>query len=178
MDILRNQRDMFSYHSQLQATHPFASPWWSWPLNMQPVWFYQGQELPPGQASTIASFGNPAIWWTGIPAVITAVIIALRQRESGMIVIFTGFAFQYLPWIFVTRLTFIYHFFSVLPFMILAQVYVMQKAMERWPGARYPALGYLALAGLLFVVFYPVLSGLQVPATYVSRLRWFNSWIF
>lgn len=178
MDILRNQLDMFDYHSGLKATHPFSSPWWSWPLDLQPVWFYTASGLLPGRTSTIASFGNPAIWWTGLPAVIAAVIIAARKRERRMAVIFTAFAFQYLPWMFVTRLTFIYHFFSAVPFMILCQVYVIQQAMERWPKARWAVSGYLTVAGLLFIIFYPALSGMEVSTDYIDRLRWLKSWIF
>lgn len=178
LDILRNQRDMYAYHSQLKASHPFSSPWWSWPLDLQPVWLYSGTGLPAGQVSTIASFGNPVIWWSALPAVLIAAIIAGKQRDRRMAVIFTGFACQYVPWILVPRVTFIYHFFSVVPFMMLSQVYVMQKAMERFPRSRSGIICYLVLAGLLFVVFYPVLSGLQVSASYVDRLRWLKSWIF
>jgi dolichyl-phosphate-mannose--protein O-mannosyl transferase len=178
MDILRNQRHMFTYHSGLKDTHPFASRWWSWPLDLRPVWFYSGKDLAYGRTSTIASFGNPLIWWTGIPAVVAAAVIALRQRERGMVVVLTGFVFQYLPWLFVSRVTFIYHFFSVVPFMILAQVHVMTHAVARWPRARYGVAGYLAVAGLLFVVFYPVLSGMEVSSTYVEGLRWLKTWVF
>nr|WP_279342537.1 phospholipid carrier-dependent glycosyltransferase [Geotalea sp. SG265] len=178
MDVIRNQRYMFAYHSGLTATHPFASPWWSWPLDLTPVWFYTGAGLPPGRASTIASFGNPLIWWTGIPAVIAAAVIALRKRERGMTVITVGFIFQYLPWVFVTRPAFIYHFFSAVPFMIFSQVYVMEQAMARWPKARYGVVGYLAAAGVLFAVFYPVLSGMEVSGGYVAGLRWFKTWVF
>ena len=178
LDILRNQRDMFNYHSQLKATHPFSSPWWSWPLDKYPIWLYTGSDLPPGQASSIVSFGNPVIWWTGIPAVLAAAAIAVKRRDSRMAVVFTGLACQYLPWAIIPRMSFIYHFFSVAPFMILSQVYVIRAAMEKWPRTRYAAYTYLVLAALLFVIFYPVLSGAHVPATYVERLRWFKTWIF
>lgn len=178
VDVLRNQRDMFRYHSTLKATHPFSSPWWSWPLDLQPVWYYSGTGLPPGQVSTIAALGNPLIWWLGIPAVIAAAIAACRRGDRQMAVVLTGFACQYLPWVLVSRLTFIYHFFSAVPFMILSQVYVLQRLMARWPSVRYGAWAYLAASGLLFVVFYPVLSGLQVSAAYVDRLKWLSSWIF
>ncbi|BCS53004.1 hypothetical protein GSbR_09890 [Geobacter sp. SVR] len=177
-EVLRNQRDMFAYHSQLKAIHPFSSPWWTWPLDIRPVWLYTGSDLPPGQVSTIASFGNPVIWWAGIPAVIIAAVLAAVERDRGMTVVFTGMACQYLPWAVIPRLAFIYHFFSVVPFVILSQVYLMKKAIETWPRARYAVYGYLGLAGLLFVLFYPLLSGMQTPETSIARLRWLKSWNF
>ncbi|MBT1072178.1 phospholipid carrier-dependent glycosyltransferase [Pelotalea chapellei] len=178
IDILKNQRDMFVYHSQLKATHPFSSPWWSWPLDLRPIWLYTGSDLPAGQVSSIASFGNPAIWWAGIPAVLAAVIMAGVKRDRRMAVVFTGLACQYLPWATIPRVAFIYHFFSVVPFMILSLVYVMKATMERWPQARHAAYAYLCLAGGLFILFYPVLSGLQLAEGYFKSLRWLKSWTF
>ena len=32
---------MYGYHNGLTAAHPASSPWWAWPLNLKPVWFYQ-----------------------------------------------------------------------------------------------------------------------------------------
>ena len=45
-DIWRHQLQMFNYHSKLEATHPFSSPWWQWPLMIRPIWLYQGKGLP------------------------------------------------------------------------------------------------------------------------------------
>ena len=166
---------MFAYHSQLKATHPFSSEWWSWPLDIRPVWLYTGSALPPGQVSTIATFGNPVIWWAGIPAVVIAAIIAARKRDRGMALVFTGLACQYLPWAIIPRLAFIYHFFSVVPFIVLAQVYVIKNAMEKWSTARYVVYTYLCLAGALFIMFYPLLSGHEVSEPYIAKLRWLRA---
>ncbi|MBC7962446.1 MAG: phospholipid carrier-dependent glycosyltransferase, partial [Steroidobacteraceae bacterium] len=75
--VFRLQAHMLNYHRTLQATHPFSSPWWSWPLDLHPIWMYTGAGLPDGTASSIVSFGNPAIFWLGIPAVATAAFLAL-----------------------------------------------------------------------------------------------------
>ena len=32
---------MYDYHNNLRATHAASSPWWAWPANLKPVWFYQ-----------------------------------------------------------------------------------------------------------------------------------------
>ncbi|MBI5441900.1 MAG: phospholipid carrier-dependent glycosyltransferase [Deltaproteobacteria bacterium] len=176
--LVAYQRKMLDYHRTLHATHPFSSPWWSWPLDLRPVWLYMGTGLAEGMVSTIASFGNPALWWAAIPAVAGAAVLAVRRRDVRLGVVLTGFAFQYLPWIGIERLAFIYHFFSSVPFVILCLVSLLQAAGERRPALRGATAAYLALTGALFVVFYPVLSGLVVPETYVARLRWLPTWIF
>ena len=67
--MINNQQTMFNYHSNLDATHPYSSFWYEWPVMKRPIWFYSGQTA----ADTfqgISSFGNPLVWWAGIPAFI------------------------------------------------------------------------------------------------------------
>ncbi|MBA2133380.1 phospholipid carrier-dependent glycosyltransferase [Capillibacterium thermochitinicola] len=177
-DVISYQKHMYNYHSRLVATHPFASPWWEWPIIRRPIWLYSGQNLPPGVAASIVSMGNPAIWWLGLLALIPALVFAVKKREKSMVVVFIAMAFQYLPWVLVPRLTFIYHFFSTVPFLILAMVYLFQQIIRRYPAAVKGVYLYLGLVGVMFLLFYPVLSGLAVPSSYVQSLRWFKTWFF
>lgn len=180
--ILENQHSMFKYHSKdvLGATHPFSSYWWQWPLMTRPLETYLGSDLAPGMSSTMTIMGNPAVWWLGIIAIIAAFFIAIKKRDKKMVVLFTAMAFQYFPWIGVTRIVFIYHFFSTVPFMILSIVYVIKELLEKYPEMKLFVYTYLTIVMLLFIMFYPVLSGLEVPRTYVDHyLLWFkNKWVF
>jgi len=176
-DIIEYQKSMYDYHSGLEATHSFQSDWWTWPLMIRPIWYYDGKDLPEGMASTIASFGNPAIWWVGIGALFTAVKAALKKNKA-MIVVVVAIISQYIPWMMISRSAFIYHFFPMVPFMILAVVYVIKVLVDEKGMARKYVYGYLGLVFLLFVLFYPVVSGLIVPERYISFLRWLPSWVF
>lgn len=176
--VLDNQEQMYSYHSKLQATHSFSSPWFEWPVIFKPTWFYSGSNLPPDKASTIVTMGNPAIWWFGIFAIAMALVITIYKKDKKMTIVFVAMAFQYLPWVLVSRITWIYHFFSTVPFMILAIVYVIKNFMESYKDAKYWVYGYLCLAAVLFIWFYPALSGLEVNKGYIDSLKWFKSWIF
>ena len=40
--LLDLTKRMYEYHNNLTAAHAASSPWWAWPLNLKPVWFYQG----------------------------------------------------------------------------------------------------------------------------------------
>jgi dolichyl-phosphate-mannose--protein O-mannosyl transferase len=176
--VFRLQAHMLNYHRTLQATHPFASPWWSWLLDLRPMWMYMGSGLASGTVSTIASFGNPAIWWLTIPAVAGAIMLAVRRREARLGVVLTALFFQYLPWVGINRLEFIYHFFSAVPFVILCIVSILKDMELRFPSFRAATWGYLAVTAGLFCLFYPVLSGLSVPQTYVAELKWLPTWLF
>lgn len=175
-DIFNYQKYMYNYHSKLTASHSFSSEWWSWPLIIRPIWYYQGKDLPVGMASTISSFGNPAIWWTGILAVIAAFVAALKRNKT-MILVVAAIVAQYLPWIIISRATFIYHFFPILPFFMLAIVYVIKNLLEKGIN-KYIIYGYLLLTMVTFILFYPAVSGMVVPKAYIDFLRWFPSWVF
>ncbi len=125
-----NQLYMYKYHSGLNSAHDFSSPWWQWPLVMRPMWYYAGDRTAEGIYSTISAMGNPAIWWLSIPAVIMSLFIAWKKYDKKMIVIFVAFAMQLCPWMLVTRCTFIYHFFTSVPFVILLIVYCAQYIIE------------------------------------------------
>lgn len=180
--ILQNQASMLKYHSKdvLTATHPFSSYFWEWPLMARPLETYAGSDLPAGMSSTMTIMGNPAIWWVGIIAIALAISIAIRKRDRKMLVVFAAIAFQYLPWWGVTRIVFIYHFFSSVPFMILAIVYIIKELLEDYPKLKYVVYSYLAVVMLLFIMFYPVLSGMEVSRGYVEHfLLWFkDKWVF
>ncbi|MFC3803738.1 glycosyltransferase family 39 protein [Cohnella sp. GCM10012308] len=179
-DMLTYQKFMYNYHAHLVATHPFASSWWEWPLMIKPIWYYGGA-VAADQVSSIVAMGNPAVWWIGIPAVAGAIFLLLRgrARDPRLVFLLIGLAAEYLPWVGVSRLTFIYHFFASVPFIILLIVYLLKEGRESVRLTRGHVYGYLGAALLLFVLFYPILSGMTVDKSYVAHaLRWFNSWIF
>lgn len=180
MDVVTYQIHMYNYHKTLKASHPFSSPWWQWPLIIRPVWYYGGQEhLGADKVSSIVAMGNPAIWWTGIPAVFAAAVMSMKNRDSRMYIVLVGLASQYIPWVLVPRLTFMYHFFASVPFVILCIAYVIMRIKERYPHYGYIIYGYMTVVLGVFVMFYPVLSGTVVDKAYVTRfLRWLPSWIF
>lgn len=78
------QKFMFNFHSGLTATHPYESPWWQWPLDLRPVWYYISYRVPEGMTSTISAFGNPAVWWvcSACTGILCARLIAGRSKPD------------------------------------------------------------------------------------------------
>lgn len=174
--MLHNQETMFTYHSGLDATHDFSSMWYEWPIMTRPIWFYAGEVN--GLEEGISSFGNPVVWWLGIPAFFMVLYLAVvgRDRKGGFLTI--GYLSQFLPWFFVTRVVFIYHYFPSVPFVVLMLGYCMKKITDSKPKWKPVMYGVTALAIALFILFYPVLAGSPVSVDYVdSYLRWFDSWV-
>lgn len=177
--IWENQQFMLRYHSKLTSTHPYASPCITWPFIVRPIWYYSGI-LGDTLREGISSFGNPLVWWPGVLAFFFLLIYGIKKKDrtAGFLVI--GYLSQYLPWFFITRPIFIYHYFPSVIFVTLMNVYslkVLKKHMKPKLYTRIVCVYGAAVVGL-FLLFYPVLSGQPVEAGFVSRyLRWFPSWV-
>ncbi len=173
--IIDYQINMYNYHSVLQATHPYSSPWWSWVLDMKPMCYYR--EVKDGIFSSMTVFGNPALFWMGLLSILYLFFVIIRRRTLEATFILLAFLGLYLPYIFVGRLMFIYHYYYAVPFMFLATVYLWRDLISYSP--KFVKLFLLFLIGvmILFLMFYPVLSGHTVPKSYVDNyLVWFSGW--
>ena len=169
------QVNMLAYHSKLVSTHPYSSAWWSWALDIKPMCAYRNIEGT--QFSSITMFGNPAIFWVGIVAMLYLVYVFIKRRTlEGTFILFAYLAL-YLPYAFVGRVMFIYHYYYALPFLILAIVYGVRDFLSFYPKQSILLWIYLAIVAGLFLAFYPVLSGYTVPKSYVDNvLIWLPSW--
>jgi dolichyl-phosphate-mannose-protein mannosyltransferase len=177
-DVITYQKHMYEYHKNLHATHPFSSKWYEWPIMLRPIWYYQGHFMPEGRLSSIVSFGNPLIWWPGFVAVLLSFYAAFRRMDRKLAVLLVAYCSQYLPWVLVPRLTFIYHYFAMVPFLILILTYYLKDFMEEWPDRKKWVYVYLAAVVLMFVLFYPILSGMVIPKSYSFWLRWLPGWSY
>ncbi len=177
--MLANQKYMFSYHANLQDTHYYSSHWYEWPTMIRPIFYYSGI-IGDTAREGISAFGNPLVWWVGIPAFAYMLYLVFRKKDRIALFLCIAYLAQYLPWMFVDRCTFIYHYFPSVPFVVLMILYAALTVKDLLPEKRfYLALGlYAAAAIALFALFYPVLSGHTVSIKYVDTfLRWMKSWV-
>lgn len=178
--IWENQKSMLSYHSELTATHPYGSAFWSWPLDLRPLYAYNPNRdfVPEGISQGISSFGNPLVWWLTIPAILSLVFLCVKKKGNKEIfTILTGFGAMYLPWALISRQAFIYHFFPCVPFVSIAAAYCMRELVKNKPKLKKWTTVYILCIVMLYVLFYPVLTGLQIPTWYAKALTWLPTWV-
>lgn len=144
----------------------------------RPVWYFLDSAPMEGMRSTIAVLGNPLIWWIGIFTMLATTIISIRRNDQMAWMLGIAYFSQYVPWMLVPRETFLYHYFAMVPFMIVSILYIFKLLEEKYGWSRYVRYAYISAAVVLFVVFYPVLSGLPASESYIMMLRWFPSWVF
>lgn len=182
--FLRINTHMFQYHSGLHDTHPFASKWYEWILDLKPIWYYQClNPYAEGSKGTIAAFGNPLVWIGGFAAMGYLLIDTIKKKSDTGLFVLVAYLVQILPWIPVAeaRTTFIYHYFPAVPFLILGICYAFDRYLKRRKNDKSSVIAICAFtagAALLFCLYYPVLSGLECSSKYIDALKLLPGWIF
>ena len=137
-----------------------------------------------GQNARIYLLGNPIIWWSAAFAILFVLLnVILSVKEwfkkrsfggQGMYVLLAAvYLFNLLPFIGVTRILFLYHYFAALIVAVIALVYIVDQLSEK--RAVFSAL--IGLSLLAFVYFAPLSYGKPVSDTQYKHRVWFqNSW--
>ena len=157
-------QQMYWYHSSLTSPHCAGSPWWSWPLDLKPVYWFFGAAQG-GLNGYIYDAGNPILFWLALPAAAIVGGLAVRLRSATLGVVALAMLAQYVAWIPISRVLFFYHFFTVLPFYLLCLAIGMALLWERRRSA---VLVFGAVAALAFVFFYPFVSALPIPGDFAG----------
>ena len=193
--VVKAAEGMLWYHSQegLGMDHDFYSPWYQWPFIGKPMWYASSSFETAGKQSSIMAMGNPAVWWTGLIGLMGVVFLwAKRHITQGHTIVLHAekddpryalllicFAAQYLPWVLVPRGTYIYHYFTSVPFIILSTMLCLEWISEKWEKAAKIALYVLlGLALILFIAFFPYASGIEVSQKWMDMMKWFPRWLW
>jgi dolichyl-phosphate-mannose-protein mannosyltransferase len=190
-DIIQIHGKMFSAHANLSESHPYGSPWWSWPLMRRPVYFWNA----PDAGARMYAVGNPVVWWGGTLMFVVVLVnlllarvtdfasqaIAGRQRPRFWLPI-VAFVAAYAPLADVSRVLFMYHYFTPLIFSLMLVVLWLDYA--GWTHGdsllRQRASYYLVIAALVlsFVLLTPLTYGLETGTAIADTLfRIFPGWL-
>jgi hypothetical protein len=104
---------MYRYHDTLRVAHAASSPWWAWPFDLKPVWFFQSSFATENSAVTAAVYdgGNVLSRILSIGGAIWLATEAWRRRSWGLAsVLVLGLAL-WLPWARIDRAAFQYHYY-------------------------------------------------------------------
>jgi Gpi18-like mannosyltransferase len=97
------------------ATHPYNAPWWSWPLMLRPIAYWQ--DFPPNGniVATIWGGGNPASWWGALSAIIILglqVVFEPERRGLPRTFLVLSYVAYLAIWVPITRSMFLYHYMA------------------------------------------------------------------
>jgi dolichyl-phosphate-mannose--protein O-mannosyl transferase len=156
----------------------------------------------------VHSMGNPILWWLSTAAIVVVIAVmgyavvtywrtrdrlsserispkpvlpnlALSPNERWLgLFLVINYAANLLPWVTVTRCTFLYHYMEALVFAIMTLAWLC----DRWLHSSQIRLRRMGLAtmlaiGLAFLFWLPLYLGLPLSPTGLSFRFWLPSWI-
>lgn len=123
-----------------------------------------------------------SVVFVGIFALVLTCDEYIKQTSNSIaLFLLIGYMLEIIPWMWVVRTTYIYHYFPAVPFTVLMLGYSIKTFYENSGGkcaVRNGAIVYAGLVVMMFIMFYPVLSGHPCSYDYAKEwLKWFDSWV-
>jgi dolichyl-phosphate-mannose-protein mannosyltransferase len=168
--------EIYDANKTLTATHPYSSSWWSWPLMLRPIFYWQGRETAGGN-EYIYLIGNPLIYWLGSAAVLFLIseIIRKKGKDKKALFLVGGYLVNFLPFIFIGRVMFLYHYEAALVFSVLCIAYCLEAYVPRSKKVMATSI-LLGVTLCLFVFFAPLTYGLKLSDSALHARMWIGSW--
>lgn len=169
----------FKYHANLDATHPYGSQWWSWPLSLRPLWLYY-KSVDSNMIIGIFEPGNVITWIGGLVSLCWACLklITIPQNRPHPFLLFLLLMYfvTYLPWAFIGRVKFIYHYF--LPLIALHLIFALAlESLYKKPSGKQLVAGVLIAGTTVFMLYLPLFIGQPIPTWYYQKLMFIKGWI-
>ena len=187
--------------------HAYCSNWYSWILMWRPVAsFYQTARntteqvpayppLPAGVGQVIYdvhAMGNPVLWWLSTAAILLLLLLLTVRLVEGVgwksiptshlwisLYLVLSWLANLLPWVRVTRCTFLYHYMGASVFSGLGLAWLVDRWLQNRdePYYRSAAATVIFLVVLAFVFWLPIFMGLPLSVQGYQFRMWFRSWV-
>ena len=165
-NAISNSIHMLDYHKHVTASHPFQSSWYTWPFDWIPL--LDSRAIFGDRMALVATFVNPFVCYAGLASLVHHIYMSVKKKDVTSAVLVVFYVSMLLPWVFITRTVFIYQYFICTKILIL-----MICRSIRCMGFKRENSVIKLTAGVsvsLFVVFFPLLSGLMVSMKYLDEI--------
>ena len=205
-ELAHNENTLSDKHSQMvayhfdntdQKSHPYSSPWYTWPLMIRPIgYFFDSTSIVNSEGVAIETFKaihlfpNPALSLLSFVSVILLTLkwIELLAKSIGtrkvsdeiysISLILIGFYSNFLPWALASRSTFIYHYQPAACFAFMALAFLLFKLTTK-NKIENISLYYASLFLILISALYwlPLQLGIEISSINFYSRMWFETWI-
>lgn len=180
IDIVKGERfyqwhkQAYQFHKNLKSSHPYASRWYKWFLDVRPIWF-EFRQTPTGDVIGVNQIGNPIILWLGTISILFNIVWTIIKKNKALLLVILTILVNTIPWMFIGRESFYYHFIPIIPFLILSLGYFLYLVYTTWN------LGFLVLISIVlalafFIWYWPLLNGIKISYEAYNNRVIFSSW--
>ncbi|MGK7940980.1 MAG: phospholipid carrier-dependent glycosyltransferase [Crocosphaera sp.] len=181
---------IWSFHQSVGSSsevHPYCSKWYSWLVMARPIaYFYETKNTSSGTIIyNVHALGNPILWWFSTVSVLSILLLILLKLSIKnyhydypiFIFILINYFANLLPWIKVSRCTFLYHYMSSYSFALLSIAWVIEQCLKS-SCLIHRRLGIiiLFLITVAFIYWLPIYLGLPLSQKEFN-LRMLLHWI-
>jgi len=188
--FLELNKEMYVANQTLTATHPYSSRWYTWPLELRGVYYWQGPVMANGSQGNIYLLGNPIVWWGVWVAILCGASFAwvqgVRLRPAtiaALAIAASAYFINLLPFVGVTRVMFLYHYFFSFIFSLIFAIMLWNDlstdqhgAQLKKPTHRRVYAAVLALIAIGFMYFIPLTYGTAMSPAALQAHMWLKSW--
>lgn len=185
---------LFTFHQQMSAGgHPACARWYTWPLMIRPfAYWYQENG---GQVYTVNNIGNPMLWWLSSAAIALIFLESIRQLKNSLTqasapasnanafytigpYLLVSYGANWLPWLLVSRCTFIYLYMPAAAFSFMALAWLLSEWLHSPTGwIRNLAVVMLGAIATAFAFWLPLNLGSPLTPNSLQLRWWLKSWI-
>ena len=192
---------MFTGSEYLTATHPYSSKWYTWPIMTRPIFYWQSDEPNSGTPRAyLYLLGNPFIYWFGALSMIAMLVggayVICRNiinkkkhakahaahadvaehaaREKAFLFVVVGYLANWLPFILIGRVMFLYHYEAALVFSIIGIAYLIDSFKKRERPALIIAV--IVIAAAAFIYWSPLTYGTPLADDQLNARMWLSTW--
>jgi dolichyl-phosphate-mannose-protein mannosyltransferase len=177
LSFIEHHRYMFELQDSVKKPHPYRSVWYQWVGNWRAIW-YLYEEVDGAQRGVLL-IGNPFTMLAGLPALLWCLWASFRHRRDDAL----AFAVLYFAslglWLVSSKpVQFYYHYLLPGSFLMACLALALDALWRRGGKWRAVSASSLAIAGAMFLWFYPIISAAKLHEGKRAYLHWMwlRSW--
>lgn len=156
--------------------HSYNSPWYQWPFMIRPIWYEFIKLADSDNFRGVVLLGNPLQMVLGFFAILTGLFRWDKLNSNGKSILVL-FLCSWLWWGLTSRkVSFFYYFFPSAIFYSFLVPIALKTYMNDKRVNQVMAI-LVVFSMVLFIYFFPILSGEVAPMNSLINYRWLEGWI-
>ncbi len=190
--LIEINKQLYLSQKSITTAHPSGTKWYTWPIMQRGVYLWHNNDWSAREEKNeLYILGNPPIYWLGTLSIVFLIIytmwLAIRRfkkrawatvdpdKNKLLLFLLFGYLMNLLPYLFIGRTLFLYHYETALVFSIIAIAAVLEYFCPTEKRTRV-AIVLVTTAFLIFLYFSPLTYGTPITPKELDKRMWLSTW--